>query len=1146
MQGGMQLFLVLGCYFIYALCECIPVPTPGNLPSVSIFVALDMRQTILLEYAIATDRQVQGEGCHSSTSVTEAALWEREYIEKFANCGNPLPTDCGPQQRAPRSIKVQKRSFQRACKRALQNGATWYKGRVFSAQDVPMMLKERLQATAPRHPTHVSTQSIPSRAGRLRMLTWNPGGMALGKLVELRHWLRSHHYDVIVIPETKWSFQSCWHDDAWNYIHSATSTARVGGILIMVSRRLITSEHIGFQEVIPGRILHARLHFSHWSTDLIAVYQYADDHTQHRLQLRASLWDKLDDYLYQLPKRNQLVCCGDFNCALNAISPWVGTSTFRWKGRQCHGHQHRDMMKFQQLLQRHALLAANSWSAAIGPSFFHGDYAARIDFFLIRIQHSDGIAKQSSYLSNADFLPLNQTHHFPLECSVRRQHATYHKNRYVPACNYRQRAQCREGGLQETDNWLRLSQHVATTCDALLQEVPLAPTCITQLHHNVIPSFQDWFPGHYRKNPNTEEDAVIPVIRNKWTHRKCIHAISHQTHGLDLRACLQVWYHWSNFRLLQKTQQRQVRQARKARFNDLCAEATVAADHHNAHSLFQIINRYTPKRPLVRARIKTAEGKIADQHMAHQLTVEHVRNTWQGDAELQPLTQTIPGVPISVETLELAIMKLHPHKAVACPFLPAVVWKSAPRELARLIHSCLCHWWTSAPPVIPSEWKDAWLFFLPKPGKPGTHPKHLRPISLMEPIGKMVLGILTSQLQAFHLQHLCSGPHFGFLPQRDALDAVARVARHCNRVRTLVGQQKRTVARQIAQAPQYQFCGGLQMFLDLQHAFDSVNRFLLFQHLQSLHTPEYLLQLISTWHMDTHYKLVCNGSTTTIPVNVGLRQGCKAAPLLWVLFMDRFLKMLSTRVDLAWIHEAVTLYADDIHVGTMFYSRAQYLQCLQRLGCVLDVVEELKLTLSYEKTYIILATAGTSVFRGLKGTIERTAHGATLALPRAHQSTSKIPLRAKGKYLGTELSYGQFELQTWQHRLKAARSAFARLKCWFKNKQFKTEHRIQLWRVCVHTILTYGLCATNLTVKILTEYQRTVYTMMRQVLHDHSYHTKQTHQQVFAAHHLELPLQMLARHVSRTWSRLQFRGGLLDFLLVTFCIALIGHTCMKR
>ena len=170
--------------------------------------------------------------------------------------------------------------------------------------------------------------------------------------------------------------------------------------------------------------------------------------------------------------------------------------------------------------------------------------------------------------------------------------------------------------------------------------------------------------------------------------------------------------------------------------------------------------------------------------------------------------------------------------------------------------------------------------------------------------------------------------------------------------------QRRTIARQIANPPQFTFCGGLQMYLDLRHAFDSVHRPRLFQHLKFLGTPEHLLHLITQWHIGTRYNLMHQGNTTSIDVNVGLRQGCKAAPLLWVLFMNHFLQQLTFHIDRNWINKAITLFADDIHVGTTFYSIEEYHRSRHRFGCILDVLENLKLELSYEKTFILLATAG--------------------------------------------------------------------------------------------------------------------------------------------------------------------------------------------
>ena len=1116
---------LLRFWSIHFLLVCNPVPNPGTPQCCDIEPMIHaMQQPTLHDYFQTTWHGSQGEGCQGTTALMRAADWTHEFLQSSAKSGEPLPMGSGPQQRSYGISKVQKRSYRRACRRAIQHGTAWYKGKVVAENDFPFDLRSRISTQlAQRPPGERRPQFLqgPTKAGRVRMLTWNPGGLAQGALIELRLWLRQHPYDIVVIPETRWGFTRCWQDETWSYIHSSTSVHRTGGVLVMISKRLISNVNIGYEEVIPGRLLHVRLHFALYSFDLLAVYQHVDDHSVAQMQLRSQFWSKMDDYMYTLPARNQLVCCGDFNCAMSQAPPWVGTSSFRWQGRMQQGHQHRDMHRLHMLLQRHELTATNTWSSAIGPSYFHGMYAARIDFFLVRLHSCDGIAKQSHYLNTASFLPVNQTHHFPLECTIPKNHMAYHKNNYVPACTYQQRAHCREDSLQESTAWLHLSHHVANLCTTSQLQASRPIECIQDLHQAVIPKFHSLFPGKRKRSQITDDEVDHQVIQSKWHHRRCIRRIVQQPGPIILKHILQAWFHWGRFCRQQRIHQRQTRHARRHRFDQLCADATHAANANDAHGLFTIINRYTPKRPLLRARLKTLDGKIADQHTAHAMTVEHIRNTWQGNVEMRPYSNQAPGVPISCSDIERAIMQLHPNRSVACPFLPAIVWKSAPRELANLVHSLLESWWNTPEPLIPQEWRDAWMFFLPKPGKPSTHPSHLRPIALMEPIGKLVLGLLTEQLKSFHLQRLCCQPHFGFLPLRGALDAVTRVVAHCRGIRTLIAMQKRTVARQMATRPLYTFCGGLQMFLDLKHAFDSVNRPLLFDHLKDLHTPHPLLHLISSWHVGTRYNLVHNGRTTSVNVDTGLRQGCKAAPLLWVLFMNRFLQILMDKVGQQWIVENVTLYADDIHVGASFFSNTDFRHCF---GCVLDAIETLKLQLSYAKTYILSATTGSGQKKNLKGVVERTSKGATILLPRADQTKSAIPLRSKGKYLGTELSYGPFEQLTWNLRLKAARSAFARLQCWFKSRQFPVQHRIYLWKVCILSIMHYGICATNVTVKILHEYQQTIYTMMRTVLHNYSYRTRETHQQVFQSVGLEQPLQLLARHVTTFWSRLQRRA----------------------
>lgn len=204
------------------------------------------------------------------------------------------------------------------------------------------------------------------------------------------------------------------------------------------------------------------------------------------------------------------------------------------------------------------------------------------------------------------------------------------------------------------------------------------------------------------------------------------------------------------------------------------------------------------------------------------MTVAYVRTTWQGPSSLPHYSDEAPGVPFSISDLCTALHNLHPHKAAAMPFLPATVWKGSSLQVADFIYRTLTNWWGQYPPFIPRSWKDSWIYFIPKPGKSCGSPDQLRPISLMEPLGKLVMGLLTFQLKC-HLSHkLCQSPHFGFLHMRSAADAIARVSSHCRQIRTLVGNHRRSVQQQMRSPPRSTLLGGVQLLLDLTRAFDCV------------------------------------------------------------------------------------------------------------------------------------------------------------------------------------------------------------------------------------------------------------------------------------------------------------------------------------
>lgn len=808
----MHAFKILGFLcLLTALVDSNPVPNPGMTG-----------QKFISDFFPWCSHE--GEGCSLSTQAAGAdATWIDQFCLNPAKCGEPPPVCCGTYVSPRPSPAVLKRSFKRACRRAIRFGSTRYHGHEVSLKDFPENLIAKLQREQQSHRRPLpSTPHRAARFSRLSIMHWNPGGMAQHTFQDLKQWLQQHPSDIVVITETKWGFTSCWQDPHWSYIHSASTGHRTGGILIMVARHICHPDNLGYDIQQPGRLVHVRIHFDRRALDLVAMYQYVDNRNQASSQARAGIWSALNACLYQLPSRNSLLVAGDFNCSLKRQVPWTGTDSYRWKGQRVQSRLHADHEQLMQILSQHALVDITAWDETQGPTYIHGDTSSRIDHVFTRLSQCDGISKQAQFLQHADILPINQTHHIPIRCTIKSRMIPYQVQKQTPTCTYAQRAQCRRARLQESSQWTELHQAV---CQAVrfLPDAETPDAAIIQLHDRVSQTFQRLFPKVRPDIAATTGGPMHALTETKWRHRQCIRTIAASALQRFNIRCIQAWYHWSRCRILQRQQQRKARQLKAARFQELCNEVDKAATANDAHTMFQIIGRFSPKRPYARARLRTAEGQIASQHVAHAITVQFVRETWQGPMHLQMNSERAPGVPFDQETLTMAIAAVHSNKTVAQPFLPALIWKSSATQIAQHLYPILMHWWSQNPPIIPACWRDSWLYFLPKPGKTNTSPAHLRPISLMEPLGKIVIGILTNQLKHHVLPRLVRFPHFGFLPQRSAVDAICRVGRHNSLVRSLVGAQRRTVCQRMEGIPKLKICGGISLYLDMTRAFDSVN-----------------------------------------------------------------------------------------------------------------------------------------------------------------------------------------------------------------------------------------------------------------------------------------------------------------------------------
>ena len=112
-----------------------PVPNPGGYVEGCIMLQPMTRQSVLHEYFFDDHAVSKGEGCHSSTTVTEALNWQEQFIQRLANSGHASPmgpgSNCPTVQRLFKSGAIDEHVSERSSMAPLDTKAEFSQKRIF-------------------------------------------------------------------------------------------------------------------------------------------------------------------------------------------------------------------------------------------------------------------------------------------------------------------------------------------------------------------------------------------------------------------------------------------------------------------------------------------------------------------------------------------------------------------------------------------------------------------------------------------------------------------------------------------------------------------------------------------------------------------------------------------------------------------------------------------------------------------------------------------------------------------------------------------------------------------------------------------------------------------------------------------------------
>ena len=274
-------------------------------------------------------------------------------------------------------------------------------------------------------------------------------------------------------------------------------------------------------------------------------------------------------------------------------------------------------------------------------------------------------------------------------------------------------------------------------------------------------------------------------------------------------------------------------------------------------------------------------------------------------------------------------------------------------------HAILVKAWTGG--EVPQQWKDATIKVLYKKSD-RSNCNNYRGISLLSHAGKVLLKIVANRLSDYCETHgILPDEQCGFRPERSTVDMLFVVRR----------LQELARRRRI---PLY------MCFVDLQKAYDSVDRELLWKVLARAGVPEEMIAVIRQFHdgMKAQVRMDDGELSDWLEVTQGLRQGCVLSPLLFNIFFAAATEVVLVRFsednkilkDLVYLEEEAgvgagtplerarravwgMLYADDAGV----VSRSQEGLTRMMATIIVEVFGEFGLTVSEKKTKTLLMRA---------------------------------------------------------------------------------------------------------------------------------------------------------------------------------------------
>ena len=310
-------------------------------------------------------------------------------------------------------------------------------------------------------------------------------------------------------------------------------------------------------------------------------------------------------------------------------------------------------------------------------------------------------------------------------------------------------------------------------------------------------------------------------------------------------------------------------------------------------------------------QLRDDDHKLAGPDKEPTLVIQHFADVFAAQQATTGFTLR-EAFPFTAEEFTQCLHELPAHKALPAHCAPAPLWKWCCEAVGAATTQCLggCLQPGSFAEQWPEDWSVSYLCLLPKTDQQLDEVNKMRPISLLNPLGKSFAGMLMCRIRADVTKAVAPFPQFAYLTGRSAMDAIDRAMLHMWQTQNRTGRQY-TLHHRRAGVKQHALLGSITLSVDLSKAFDSIARDHIRSSLEWAGIPRAVVDVILGMHHAMTLQYSTSSHSARTATGKGVRQGCRLAPILWSCFTGWLMSKLVPVLSDSDLHYLLTLFADD-------------------------------------------------------------------------------------------------------------------------------------------------------------------------------------------------------------------------------------------